>query len=225
VIALIFDTETTGVKEPRMVESAWGEIETLYPLSVQYAPAKRFNPGVRIECGAMATHHITDEDVAGCPPATEFRLPDSVEYLVGHHVDFDWQVAISCGEQPRCKRICTLALSRSLWPDADSHALAALVYHVSPETARILCPHAHGALADVELVAVLLRAITDRVKPETFESLWQASEKSRVPDRLTFGKYDYRKTGMLLKDVPRDYKSWLLRQPDVDPYLQQALRA
>jgi exodeoxyribonuclease X len=38
---------------------------------------------------------------------------------------------------------------------------------------------------------------------------------------MTFGKWK----GTPVKDVPYDYKRWLLGQPDVDPYLRKALLA
>jgi exodeoxyribonuclease X len=44
---------------------------------------------------------------------------------------------------------------------------------------------------------------------------------ARVPKVLAFGKYK----GTPIAEVPSDYKSWLLRQDDVDPYLAKALRS
>lgn len=229
--ALIIDTETTGTKDPVPVEVAWIELDTLDDLTGKYSGTleatfcQRLNPGVPISCGAMATHHIMAEDVADCPPAKGFRLPDEVEYLIGHKIDFDYQALSNCGPQPTPKRICTLALSRALRPHADSHSLGAMVYLENPGAARVLCPHAHGAAADVELVSVLLREILAQMPwVTTFEALYLASEEARIPDRIFFGKYNYHATGKLLKDIPRDYKDWLLRQPDIDPYLQKALR-
>ncbi len=46
------------------------------------------------------------------------------------------------------------------------------------------------------------------------------SEDARMPTVMSFGKHK----GELIKDIPRDYKRWLLNQPDVDPYLAIALR-
>lgn len=36
---------------------------------------------------------------------------------------------------------------------------------------------------------------------------------------MPFGKHK----GDLISAIPTDYKEWLLRQPDVDPYLAKAL--
>ena len=46
------------------------------------------------------------------------------------------------------------------------------------------------------------------------------SELARIPTVMTFGKHK----GTPIKDVPADYKRWLLGQADIDPYLQKALR-
>lgn len=219
---IIFDTETTGTNDPRLVEAAWIEVDGGTPGIVPVEKfSQRYNPGRSIECGAMATHHITDEDVADCPPATDFHLPEDTAYLIGHSVDFDWQVALSCGPQPAAKRICTLALSRALWPEADCHGLAAMVYRLARMQARALCRNAHGAEIDVRLCRILLFAILERVRPETWEALWQHSELARIPTVMPYGKHK----GVAIKAVPRDYKDWLLRQSDVDPYLVQALRS
>jgi exodeoxyribonuclease X len=53
---------------------------------------QRYNPGKPISLGALATHHIIDEDLSGCPPHTDFRLPEGIEYLIGYNVDYDWRV-------------------------------------------------------------------------------------------------------------------------------------
>ena len=38
---------------------------------------------------------------------------------------------------------------------------------------------------------------------------------------MPFGKHK----GVPISEVPKDYKQWLLRQSDVDPYLVKALEA
>jgi exodeoxyribonuclease X len=55
---------------------------------------------------------------------------------------------------------------------------------------------------------------------ESWEALWKTSEIARIPSIMTFGKHK----GANIKDIPWDYKQWLLKQPDVDPYLAKALR-
>lgn len=215
--ALLFDTETTGVKEPQIIEAAWLHINDPLNLNVISTFEQRYKPSKVIDLGALAVHHILDEELADCPPHTDFKLPDGVQYLIGHNVDFDWEVA----SKPEVKRICTLALARHFYPDLDAHNQSALVYLIDRENARDRLKNAHSALADIwNCYAVLANLIARAGKPGTWEALWKISEKARIPTKMTFGKHK----GTAISKIPGDYKSWLLRQPDVDPYLAKALR-
>lgn len=212
---IIFDTEATDIKEPVLIEAAWVELESLKPFTVTNSFVQRYNPGKPISLGALATHHIMDEELVDCPPAASFALPSDVDYLIGHNVDFDWSVI----GQPNVKRICTLALARKLWPDLDSHNQSALLYHLERSTAREQLRNAHSALIDVGICGVILDHICRQLDVKTIEDLYAESEKARTPTTMPFGKHK----GMLLADVPKDYKKWLLTQQDIDPFLRKAL--
>jgi exodeoxyribonuclease X len=221
--ALIVDCETTGLVAPVVpVEVAWvswnmdGTEDAAEPVCV------RLNPGsVPITYGAMATHGIAPEDVEHCLPAASFKLPPN-DYLIGHNVDYDW----SALGKPECRRICTLALARRLWPELDSHSLWACWHYavLRPGVPR-LHSMAHGAATDVIVCRSVLRAMlgTEKVKDYVgdggLERLWKLSEVARVPNVMPFGKHK----GLPIAQVPRDYVAWLLDQPDVDPYLRKAL--
>ena len=103
--SIIFDTEATGIKEPALIEAAWIEVDSLETLVLSNPFEQRYNPGKPITLGALATHHIMDEELADCPPASSFTLPGHVDYIIGHNVDFDWEVI----GKPEVKRICALA--------------------------------------------------------------------------------------------------------------------
>ena len=212
---IIFDTEATGIKEPVLIEAAWLELESIEPFLVANPFVQRYNPGKPITLGALATHHIMDEELVDCPPASSFRLPDDVSYIIGHNVDFDWEVIV----KPEIKRICTLALARKLWPDLDSHTQSALLYFLERSTAREQLRNAHSAITDVGICAVILDHICEQLGVKTVEDLYAESEKARIPTTMPFGKHK----GMLLSDIPSDYKQWLLGQGDIDPYLRKAL--
>lgn len=216
--AYIFDTETTGINEARIIEAAWIKLATNSVNRVENF-LQRYNPGKRIDLGAMAVHPIIDEDLADMPPHTDFKLPADTEYLIGHNIDFDWKVA----GQPEVRRICTLALSRHFWPELGSHTQSAMLYHFIGKHARPLLKEAHSAYCDVSNNHIILTHMVEKIfsnNPFTWEELWLVSEKARVPTVMPFGKHK----GTLIKDIPWDYKSWLLRQPDTDPYLIQAIR-
>lgn len=216
--AFIFDSETNDSKDPEIIEAAWLQLADPASLRVVEMFLMRYRPSRPITLGALATHHIMDEELVDCPPSAEFALPDGCQYLIGHNVDFDWQAA---GSPEHIKRICTLALARMIWPQADSHSQSALLYLIDRQNARERLRSAHSAGADVENCHLLLTVIIDQLGGvSSWEELWQHSEAARVPTVMPFGKHK----GTPIADVPWDYKQWLSRQPDVDPYLLQALR-
>lgn len=218
--AIIFDTETSDKDEPEIIEAGWIEVgfgnPSTLPLAELGACSCRLKPSKLIKLGAMATHHIMEEDLEGCELSGSFVLHPS-EFLIGHNVDFDWKAAGS----PEVKRICTLAIARELWPDADSHSLSALIYLLDRKNARNRLKDAHGALPDCWLCKTVLDTAISITGVKSWEELWKFSEAARIPKVMTFGKHK----GTAIKNVPSDYKRWLLNQPDVDPYLRKALTA
>jgi len=229
--AIILDTETTG-RGPgaRPVEIAWLRLKDIATLEVVEEFYSRYNPEKRIDFGAMAIHHITDADVRDCEPWTTFKLPEGTEYVIAHNVDFDIAVIGS----PPVRRIDTLALARYCWPDMgemDSYSLGALLYAHAPEVARATrAEHGHGTRTDVRHCHIILAEILLAIEAAQeqadarderitdWRTLWRCSEAARIPVVLPFGKH----RGQRFADVPQDYLRWLLRQPDLDPYVRIA---
>ena len=52
--AVIFDTETTGRKDPIIIEGAWLELKSVDPFNLGSSFCQRYNPGKPIELGALA---------------------------------------------------------------------------------------------------------------------------------------------------------------------------
>jgi len=215
--AIIFDTETTGKNNPILIEAAWLQLESLNPFLTSTPFNQRYKPNKRIELGALATHHILDEELTDCPPSTSFKLPENTEYLIGQNIDYDWNVI----GQPNIKRICTLALARMVWPELDAHNQSALLYFVDRHNARDKLKNAHSALADVENCAFILEKLITKLNVSSVEDLWKISEKARIPSHMTFGKHK----GVAIADIPSDYKTWLLNQDNIDAYLKKALES
>lgn len=224
--ALIVDCETTGPPDDIPIQVAWAEVEEVAALRGPPQVA-RFNPGCLIPAGAMGVHHMTDALVAGFPPWSSDWCPHTedgesieAEYLIAHNVDYDWKAL----GRPDCKRIDTLALARSLWPEADNHKLTTLCYHITPRQFHgglDWLKGSHDAETDLNACLLVFRRAVDLLGLDSFGAIWLASEAARVPKAMMFGKHK----GLPMAQVPRDYKDWLLRQPDVDPYLRQALEA
>lgn len=214
--ALIIDTECTGIENPEVIEAAWIRLSCPVHLRVEGTFSQRYKPTKRITLGALATHGIKDEVLADCEPSSSFKLPEGVEYIIGHNVDFDWQ-AIG---KPDVKRICLLALCRLLWPEADSHGQSAMIWLLERDSAKSRLDGAHSAVVDTTNCLCILSHILNRIDCHDWHRLHEASEDARIPRVMTFGKHK----GQKIEDVPKDYKAWLLRQPDVDPYLAKALQ-
>ena len=215
--AIIFDVEATDKNDAVIIEAASLDVTSLSPFDAGNPWVQRYNPGKPISLGALATHHILDEELVSCPPSTSFKLPAGTKYLIGHNIDFDW-VAIG---SPEVKRICTLALARSLWPDLDSHTQSALLYYFERDTARDQLRNAHSALADVWICSKIVGKIIEKLHPVSLDAFWEMSEKARIPTIMPFGKHK----GEAINLVPSDYKQWMLRQDNVSPYLRKALEA
>lgn len=243
--AIILDTETTGIDEPDVIQLAHTDLLDS-PLEQDITcHSLWFRPTKPITYGAMATHHILEEDVVnaeGWPG--RWDPPDTAKYIVGHNVDFDWK---AIGSPPHVKRICTLALSRRAWPDVDSHSLGALTYWMARQDGtadiqevRRQLRNAHNASVDLVLTCSLLKSLVGFIgsSADYWEGLYQLSENARVPERMSFGKYgkgsDWAKAnnkgeGMRCGNVRKydsDYYSWLISKCDQvrdDPYLRKAL--
>ena len=216
--ALLLDTETTGLEQPRIVEAAWLILDSPLDVTPPRQFLQRYHPGKPIEPAALALHHIRDPDVAGCPPDSDFQLPAGVRYLVGYHVDYDWRLI---GEPP-LRRICVLALARFCFPGLHSYSQSAVLRHVAGDEAHQLLQHAHSAMQDAENCRLILQQILRHLRPRsaTWTAVWRRSQQARIPAIMPFGKYK----GKPIHDLPAHYKRWLLSQQDLDPYLAAALR-
>ncbi len=220
--ALILDTETHDLNG--------------YPIEIAYAPCS-FEQGVLvinqeqvfdeyfscpepIALGALATHHILEADIAEKPSFDTFKMPQDVQYLIGHNIDYDIKAIQKCQPDFTVKGICTLALCRMVWPELP-HSLSAMYYHVMDdlELARKHLRHAHNAKADIYFTGVILKTLVEQLGIKDMNSLFIMSETSRIPKYITFGKHK----GTAIKDLDSGYVSWLLKQPDLDPYLRKAL--
>lgn len=230
---IVLDTETTGREPPEVIELAFNILEPQYDWRFESSSLMRFRPTFGSCLGALATHHILDQELVDCNPSATAKLPEGTEYMIGHNVDYDWKAL----GQPAVKRICTLALCRHLWPDLDSHRLGSMVYHLwAPSDAKEILTvpgnggfGLHSAQFDTDICTSifhkLLEEMTSRAGggehfPWTPHSVWEYSERARIPTVISFGKH----RGTKIKDLPLDYRTWMLRQADMDPYVLQAVR-
>lgn len=222
--AIILDTETHTLNG-LPIEIAYAPVEVhAGKLSLDKSQLfdQLYQVNQPISYAAMAVHHILESDLVDQPLYTSFELPADTTYIIGHNVDYDMAAIARCGvETQDIKAICTLALARKVWPQANAHNISALIYLISKgsDKARELLKGAHRADADIILTANILMHIVHHLNIHNIDDLYLASEQARIPTKINFGKHK----GSLIQDLPHDYINWLLRQDDLDPYLKKAL--
>ena len=223
--AIILDTETHTLNG-LPIEIAYAPIE-IEAGKLSLDRSKMFDQlysigDEKISYAAMAVHHILEADIVDQPNFGTFTLPTETVYIIGHNIDYDIRAIQTCGVYTQhIKAICTLALARLVWPDAEAHNISALIYMISKgsEKAREMLKGAHRADADIILTANILMHIVHKLNIQTIEALFEASEDARIPRSINFGKH----RGTAIVDLPSDYVQWLMRQEDLDPYLRKAL--
>ena len=222
--AIILDTETHTLNG-QPIEIAYAPIqvnEGKLTLDKTQIFDQFYSVDEPISYAAMAVHHILESELVDQPHYTSFILPQDTTYIIGHNIDYDIRALEKCGvDTSKIKAICTLALARLVWPDAEAHNISALIYMISKgsEKAREMIRKAHRADMDIILTANILMHIVHHLKLNSIEELYEASEDARIPRSINFGKH----RGTAITELPSDYVQWLLRQEDLDPYLRKAL--
>ena len=163
----VIDFETTGLSpamgarptEIAVVRVREGEIVDRFQ--------SLMNPGVRIPADIEAFTGITNAMVRRAPPVVQV-MAQAAEFaggdpIVAHNAAFDrkfWQASTASlySHQPS-PFVCSLLLSRRLFPQAPNHKLATLVRALGlPAAGRY-----HRALADAECTAHLLVRLQQEV--------------------------------------------------------------
>ena len=222
--AIILDTETHTLNG-QPIEIAYAPVEIVdHKISLDKSRLfdQLYSCDEPISFAAMAVHHILQSDLEGQPHYSSFELPSETTYIIGHNIDYDIRALEKCGiDSSNIKAICTLALARRVWPEAEAHNISALIYMITKgsERAREMIRKAHRADMDIILTANILMHIVHHLKINSLEALFEASEDARIPRTINFGKH----RGTAIAQLPADYVQWLLRQEDLDPYLRKAL--
>lgn len=159
----VIDFETTGISPACGDRATEVAIVLLENGSVVDRFQSLMNAGVRIPAFITQLTGITNAMVASAPDAAQV-MGDASRFvgnapLVAHNASFDrrfWQAELDrAGLAAPQPFICTLLLSRRLYPQAPNHKLGSLVdFHRLPRTGQ-----AHRALADAEMAAELLGQI------------------------------------------------------------------
>ena len=206
----IFDTETTGLKAPGVVEIAWIVVDK--DLNVLDEYCSLVNPEKPIEPGAQAVHGITAEMVENMPTMDMIatRLEGKIAKAAAHNLAFDRRVVKSWIEVEQ--GICTLSLARKLITNTTNHKLETLQKELGlPKR------DSHTALGDVYTVRDLLLFMREKFSLD-IELEFQRAVKPVVVHKMPFGKHK----GKNLATLPPDYRAWLLAQ-ELDDNLRFSL--
>ncbi|NEX60757.1 exonuclease domain-containing protein [Noviherbaspirillum galbum] len=168
---LFIDLETTGpdpaidlITEIGIVEVGASGVERWSSL---------VNPGVPIPPFIQELTGIDDAMVAGAPAfdevAAELRQRIEGGLFIAHNARFDYgflrQAYKRLGMTLRVDVLCTVKLSRKLFPSEIRHGLDALV-----ERHGLLVEARHRALADADLLWQFWRKLEDAVAPEALDA-------------------------------------------------------
>jgi len=155
---IVIDFETTGMsRDKRAVEIAWFELD--FDLGIINEEQSLINPMIPIPREVTAIHGITDEMVENSPTLDRFILEmnqntfaSSNVCVIAHNLSFDLPLFQNyCGS---VTELCTLKLSRALYPDWENHTLATVSQKIG-----VLSEHAHRARSDAMQVVHFLRMV------------------------------------------------------------------
>ncbi len=165
----VIDFETTGTSPPssRAIEVGIVRIENLEIIDTFQS---FFNPGISIPPFISQLTGIENEDLIDAPKfenvATEIKEFISDSVLVGHNLQFDYAFLKSEFNQaniilPNLEQICTLKLSRRLFPELKSKSLGNMAKHL-----RVRHKNVHRALSDATVTAKILLKLINKLNDE-----------------------------------------------------------
>jgi len=176
---VIFDVETTGLspqRGDRIVEIAAVRVKGL---KIVDTFESLINPRQELSEEVQAIHNITNDMLAGAPPAEEI-LPQMIDFirggcLVGHNVKFDLnflcfqlsQIGRKLSEETPA--LDTLKMAKVLLPHLTSFRLKHVAHFLGA-----ICETTHRALPDVNLTTQVMRRlmdIADTRQIKTFDQL------------------------------------------------------
>lgn len=171
----VIDFETTGTspKNSRAIEVGIVRIENL---KITDSYQSLINPDQIIPPFIASLTGISSADVKGAPSFDDISqeilnfIDGSI--LVGHNLPFDYaflsnEIERADQKLPKMTQVCTLKLSRTLYPELKSKSLGNMVKHF-----RFRLKDAHRALADATATAKVFLKIIEKLKTEhNYESI------------------------------------------------------
>jgi len=185
----VIDFETTGLSPTQGARATEVAAVILSDGQIIGRYQSLMNSGGYIPAEITRLTGITNKMVASAPPAKQVirELHDFVQdsVLVAHNASFDRKFLINegllAGLSFKDNFLCTLLLSRRLFPTAANHKLGTLANHVGLTVEGSF----HRALFDAEITAQLFVKLVDKIKTRrsidrvTFDFLYKL-QKSKI---------------------------------------------
>jgi DNA polymerase III subunit epsilon len=182
------DIETTGgslglhrIIDVAVIGATGGEVDFEWQSLV--------NPGVRVPAGITALTGIDTDMLADAPSfekiAKELRERLAGRVFVAHNVRFDYgfirrEFAV-IGDTWRSPNLCTVRLSRALYPEMPRHNLDAVM-----ERHGIVIENRHRAMPDAQALLAFWRTLREEWPRETLQAgLDLASLRVNLPEALS----------------------------------------
>lgn len=176
----VLDFETTGISSSQGDRPTEVAVVLLQGGEVVGQFQSLMNAGLPVNPFVERLTGITTAMVASAPPVDEVmdaaaRFVGDVP-LVAHNASFDqrfWRAEMQrLGRDPGAEFICTLLLSRRVFPMAPNHKLGTLAQWLGlPAAGR-----AHRALADAQVAASLLQRLLGELPPCPRGPFWSPDE-------------------------------------------------
>jgi exodeoxyribonuclease X len=200
---IVLDVESTGVTPhpklgyPQVVELGYIELdelgskpeleegETLVDYFLNKGQenkfVKRYKPSIPIHPDAVKIHGITYKDVFNCDSSESLELPEGLDYIIGHNVQYDHR----CLGKPDIKLICTLKIAKKFskfagvtFPD---HKLDTLVKYYYPDEYHKLEGKYHNALNDcIKCILILYKMLEQLPGVKTWTDLYNFQQTIKV---------------------------------------------
>lgn len=239
---IILDTETTGIGENDKIIQL-GYMVLGKPSEAVEVHNEFCSCDAEIGLGAMETHHITPEMIAGKPLCTDMQaykrlveLNSDDNYMIIHNAPFDLGMLAKEGFKNQMQLIDTLRCAKHLYTDEDFHRLQYLRYSLElykeeeQEAQKLgIVIKAHDAIGDVLILKLFMSALTKKVKEvhpndNPMQKLVELTKQPVYMNKpLRFGK----NKGKSIEDLvisDRGYIDWMRKNMDLDEDMQYTIK-
>jgi len=238
---IILDTETTGTGDNDKIIQL-GYMVLGKPSESVEVYNEFCSCDTEIGLGAMETHHITPEMIAGKPMCTDMQaykrlveLNSDDNYMIIHNAPFDLGMLEKEGFKNQMQLIDTLRCAKHLYTDQDFHRLQYLRYALElykeedAEAKRLgVVIKAHDAIGDVLILKLFMSALTKKVKEmypneNPMQKLVELTKQPVYMNKpLRFGKNKGKTVEELAID-DRGYLEWMQKNMDLDEDMRYTL--